>query len=371
MKRDMMIICLLLLLTEVDTWRRRRRRRRAAPPPCSAVNCVVSSWTGWSFCSHQCGTSGTQARSRQQTRAASCGGTCPYHLRETRACNRDRCQYGGTPQSYGCSCRAGYGGTCCGQGELYRSANSAATAFFLRPASTERGFIPAFCLSFHKTSRFSLCQHSKTNMKRSFIIICALLLIMEANYFFWRRRRRRRSSPPCSAVNCLVDSWTSWSSCSHQCGTSGTRERTRQQTRVASCGGTCPYELWQTEACNRDSCQNGGTPHSSGCSCRTGYGGGLLRARRRGGGGPPPCGPRNCVVGSWNAWSACSHQCGTSGTQRRTRPQVSPASCGGSCPYTFSDNRACNRDNCQNGGTPHSSGCSCRPGYKGTCCEGE
>lgn len=92
--------------------------------------------------------------------------------------------------------------------------------------------------------------------------------------------------------------------------------------------------------------------------------------RRRGGGGPPPCGPRNCVVGSWNAWSACSHQCGTSGTQRRTRPQVSPASCGGSCPYTFSDNRACNRDNCRNGGTPHSSGCSCRPGYKGTCCEG-
>lgn len=37
---------------------------------------------------------------------------------------------------------------------------------------------------------------------------------------------------------------------------------------------------------------------------------------------------------------------------------------------TFSDNRACNRDNCRNGGTPHSSGCTCRPGYKGTCCEG-
>lgn len=110
-------------------------------------------------------------------------------------------------------------------------------------------------------------------MKRTFIIICALLMIMEANSFFWRRRRRRRSPPPCSAVNCLVDSWTSWSSCSHQCGTSGTRERTRQQTRVASCGGTCPYELRQTEACNRDSCQNGGTPYSSGCSCRTGYGG--------------------------------------------------------------------------------------------------
>ena len=36
---------------------------------------------------------------------------------------------------------------------LNNAANSAATAFFLRPASTERGFIPAFRLSFHKTSR--------------------------------------------------------------------------------------------------------------------------------------------------------------------------------------------------------------------------
>ena len=113
MKRTLMIICLLLLLTEVDTWRRRRRRRRA----CSAVNCSVSSWTGWSSCSHQCGTSGTQKRTRQITRAPSCGGTCPYHLHETRACNRDTCQNGGTPHSRGCSCRPGYGGTCCGQGE--------------------------------------------------------------------------------------------------------------------------------------------------------------------------------------------------------------------------------------------------------------
>ena len=91
------------------------------------------------------------------------------------------------------------------------------------------------------------------------------------------------------------------------------------------------------------------------------------RRRRR---APPPCRPRNCVAGSWTSWGACSHQCGTSGTQRRTRPQTSPASCGGSCPYTFGDTRACNRDKCKNGGTPRSSGCSCRPGFRGTCCDG-
>ena len=116
MRKVFLAMCLLYILTEAGAWRRRRRRRRS-PPPCSAVNCQVGSWTSWSSCSHQCGTRGTQSRTRQQGQAASCGGTCPYHLRETRACNRDNCRNGGTPHSSGCSCRAGYRGTCCEQGE--------------------------------------------------------------------------------------------------------------------------------------------------------------------------------------------------------------------------------------------------------------
>jgi len=115
MRRVFLTIFLLYLLTEASAWRRRRRRR--APPPCSAVNCQVGSWTSWSSCSHQCGTSGEQTRTRRQVKAASCGGTCPYNLRETQACNRDNCRNGGTPHSGGCSCRAGYRGTCCEQGE--------------------------------------------------------------------------------------------------------------------------------------------------------------------------------------------------------------------------------------------------------------
>ena len=112
-------------------------------------------------------------------------------------------------------------------------------------------------------------------MKIAVLTICVILLLMaETNSIFWRRRRRRRRSPPpCSAVNCQVGSWTSWSSCSHKCGTSGTKRRTRQQVQAASCGGFCPYNLLEARACNRDNCQNGGTPYSSGCSCRAGYGG--------------------------------------------------------------------------------------------------
>lgn len=90
------------------------------------------------------------------------------------------------------------------------------------------------------------------------------------------------------------------------------------------------------------------------------------RRRRR---APPPCPTRNCQVGSWSSWGACSRQCGTSGTQSRWRSKTVVETCGGTCHYPLNQNRACNRDACKNSGTPHSSGCSCRPGYRGTCCE--
>ena len=116
MKRVLITIFIIFLLVGTAmSWRRRRRRRRRS---CRAVNCGVGSWTSWSSCSRQCGTSGEQTRTRQLVRAASCGGSCPYKLRETRACNRNRCQNSGTPHSSGCSCRSGYRGTCCEYGEF-------------------------------------------------------------------------------------------------------------------------------------------------------------------------------------------------------------------------------------------------------------
>ena len=91
--------------------------RRRSRPSCRAEDCSVGSWTSWSSCSHQCGTSGEQTRTRQPVQTAYCGGTCPYGMRESRACNRDNCRNSGNPHSGGCSCRVGYGGNCCQQGE--------------------------------------------------------------------------------------------------------------------------------------------------------------------------------------------------------------------------------------------------------------
>lgn len=82
-----------------------------------------------------------------------------------------------------------------------------------------------------------------------------------------------------------------------------------------------------------------------------------------------PCSPRSCQVSYWSHWSHCSHQCGTSGTQTRKRIKTVAESCGGSCSFALSETRPCNTDNCQNSGTPTSQGCSCKPGYRGTCCE--
>ena len=82
-----------------------------------------------------------------------------------------------------------------------------------------------------------------------------------------------------------------------------------------------------------------------------------------------PCSRRSCQVSPWSHWGQCSHQCGTSGTQTRKRKKTIAESCGGSCLFTLSETRPCNTDNCQNSGTSTSQGCSCKPGYRGTCCE--
>ena len=83
----------------------------------------------------------------------------------------------------------------------------------------------------------------------------------------------------------------------------------------------------------------------------------------------PPCRPRACKVSSWSEWSPCTHQCGKSGIQKRTRKRTVLESCGGSCPFVFKEIRSCNRVNCQNSETPTGKGCSCLPRYNGMCCK--
>ena len=103
--------------------------------------------------------------------------------------------------------------------------------------------------------------------------------------------------------------------------------------------------------------------HVSGCGGGGGGGGG-------GSSPPSPCTPRRqCSVSQWTSWSSCSHKCGTTGEKTRKRHETEKESCDGGCPYHFQESRQCNRDACQNGGTPTDGRCTCMPGWQGTCCE--
>ncbi|XP_006822287.1 uncharacterized protein LOC102809458 [Saccoglossus kowalevskii] len=83
----------------------------------------------------------------------------------------------------------------------------------------------------------------------------------------WRRRRRS-----CSPTDCILSSWSSWSSCSSECGTNGLKTRTRTLYSHATCGGSCGSRS-ESVSCNNDaaSCHFHGYPSGSQCICYDGF----------------------------------------------------------------------------------------------------
>ncbi|XP_046839034.1 LOW QUALITY PROTEIN: spondin-1-like, partial [Xenia sp. Carnegie-2017] len=126
-----------------------------------------------------------------------------------------------------------------------------------------------------------------------YVLVCVLLLIIFNHLCHgWRRRRRRRGDVP---RNCAFSSWSSYSSCTATCGSSGTKYRTRYITRYASCGGSCNYQTYQSVSC------------------------------------PGTCCPAHCSY-SWTAWGSCSKTCQYGTRTRNIRVWRNP-SCGGrACP---------------------------------------
>lgn len=146
----------------------------------------------------------------------------------------------------------------------------------------------------------------------------------------WRRRRRRR----CAVRDCVVSSWSSWSSCTaNQCGQGGSQRRTRWQVTAPLCGGLeCP-SMEETRQC---------------------YGTQSV----------------NCQLSSWSEWSSCSTPCGVSGIQTSSRHRIITEQCGGTCSTTFRKTRGCPEQSCLNGGSLHSNGtCFCNEGFSGDCCQ--
>ena len=113
-------------------------------------------------------------------------------------------------------------------------------------------------------------------------------------------------------VDCVMSSWSGWSTCSKTCG-GGTEQRTRSVTTAPKNGGTkCPGEDGPATSENRGC-------NTKGC-------------------------PVDCVMGSWGGWSTCSKSCG-GGTQGRNRGVITPAKNGGKCPAKV-EHRSCNTKPC-------------------------
>lgn len=126
-----------------------------------------------------------------------------------------------------------------------------------------------------------------TKITTIFALLCIFMLFAETCAFWSRRRRRRRRSPPpppglpppCTPQDCVLSTWSSWSSCSYPCGNSGIISRTRYKISVENSCGRC-YPLRDENPCNRDKCNGTSSTgsHSTGCYCRAGYTGTCCRS---------------------------------------------------------------------------------------------
>jgi hypothetical protein len=80
--------------------------------------------------------------------------------------------------------------------------------------------------------------------------------------------------------------------------------------------GACGNRCDDGDACTTDTCVDGGCVHT-------------------------PATPVDCVVSDWSDWSACSPECGGTGTRTRTRTVVTEASCGGAACPPLSEEEPC------------------------------
>ena len=124
---------------------------------------------------------------------------------------------------------------------------------------------------------------------------------------------RLQSTASCNMLDCPVDCvmnpWTAWGSCTLTCGT-GVATRTRDVQQPALYGGVaCSTNVQETQNCNMFDC------------------------------------PVDCVVSSWGSFGDCSQVC-DGGIQTRTRTISQPVAYGGvTCP-TLQDTQVCNTQDC-------------------------
>merc|ERR1719387_3037010 len=116
---------------------------------------------------------------------------------------------------------------------------------------------------------------------------------------------------PCP-IDCEVDVWSGWSTCTADCG-GGVTQRVRNVITNPQHGGVRCGETSESEPCNMQSCD------------------------------------KDCTLTDWTVWGACSKEC-DGGLQERFRHVSTPAQGQGTCPESLSKERSeykeCNTQLC-------------------------
>merc|ERR1719316_1508034 len=116
---------------------------------------------------------------------------------------------------------------------------------------------------------------------------------------------------PCP-IDCEVETWSGWSTCSADCG-GGVKQRVRSVITQPQHGGVRCGETSEAEPCNMQSCD------------------------------------KDCVLAEWTPWGPCSKEC-DGGLQERVRHISEPAHGHGTCPDSTSEERSeyleCNTQLC-------------------------
>jgi hypothetical protein len=338
--------------------------------PCNthvcAVHCEVSAWMNWSKCNAgKCG-KGTQVRHRIITREWQKGGTvCPF-LHETRSCNKP-CAVDCKVSAFSAwsSCSAS-----CGGGKSTRTRKVLVPAKFGGVACPGRTATracaaqacPVDCVEGTRWTAWSACTktcgtgHKKRTRTGDVAPAhggkaCPSTL----NQAFC-------GTEACPA-DCKVGAWTVWTACTLSCGTAGAQRRSRTLVSALHGGKACPTSLEQ-RACSRFACAIDCKvePFTAWSTCTKSCGRGaqartrkLTPARFGGKRCPVPREQRACThgacavhcgVSTFSPWAACSKLCGKGGVQSRSRSVTRKAAHGGYvCPY-LQETRTCNAKRC-------------------------
>jgi len=123
---------------------------------------------------------------------------------------------------------------------------------------------------------------------------------------------QRRCNPQACPVDCGLEDWDGWSSCSAECG-GGIMERIREVTTQPMHGGKPCDPTTQSVSCNEQSCDE------------------------------------DCVLSEWGKWSACSKAC-NGGFNVREKSVIKRHKGQGTCPSTDAPERIefkrCNMNQC-------------------------